>query len=145
MNYKHGLAHSRIDSIYKSMKDRCYNPNNKRYKSYGGRGIKICSLWLENKNAFFEWASSQGYDSNLPRGCQTLDRIDVNGDYSPENCRFISIEEQENNRTNNRRITYNGENHTVREWEKIKGFKRGTLHSRLSRMNVEKAMQNIPR
>lgn len=128
-----GMSHTRLDNVYKSMQARCYNQSNKRYKNYGGRGIKICDEWLNDKRKFFEWAKGQGYDDTLPRGQMTLDRIDVDKDYSPENCRFISIEEQENNRTNNRYITLNGETKTIREWEKEKGMKSGRLWARLNR------------
>lgn len=143
MNYKHGLSHTRIDSLYKSMKDRCYNPQNKRFKNYGGRGIKICSEWLDHKDSFFEWALNNGYNPEAPRGKSTIDRIDVNGDYSPTNCRFVDMVQQNNNRSNNHIISYNGEMHTIREWEKIKGFNSGTLWNRLMVLNwdIERALE----
>lgn len=137
-----GMSHTRIDAVYKSMKSRCYNPHDRRYKNYGGRGIKMCSTWLEDKSTFFKWAIEQGYDDSLPRGIQTLDRTNVNEDYSPNNCRFISIKEQENNRTNNRIITYKGESHTISEWAEITGIKAGTLHNRFAYLgwSAEKAL-----
>lgn len=142
MNKKHGLSHTRIDCVYKSMKARCYNASNSRYMNYGARGIKVCDEWLNNKNSFFEWAANNGYDPNALRGKNTLDRIDVNGDYCPENCRFVDMEIQNNNRRNNHLISYNGETHTIREWEKIKGINSGTLWNRIMILNwdVERAL-----
>ena len=142
MNYKHGLAHSRIDVVYKSMKDRCENPKNKSYKNYGARGITICDEWVSDKKAFFEWAYAHGYDDKAPRGKTTLDRIDVNGNYSPQNCRFISVKEQNNNRNSNIYITYKGERHTLSEWGNIKGISPGTIWNRLNILgwNIEKAL-----
>ena len=142
MNYKHGLSHSRIDSVYKTMIARCYNPSSKSYPNYGGRGIKVCDEWRNDKTKFFKWALETGYDSTLPRGKQTIERIDVNGDYSPQNCTWADYYQQANNRRSNRRITYNGETHTIKEWERLKGFHDGTLWNRLFVLgfSVEKAL-----
>lgn len=141
MNYKHGMAHSRIDSVYKTMIARCYNVNNDRYKNYGARGIKVCDEWRNDRTKFFEWALNNGYDATLPRGQQTIERIDRNGNYCPENCTFVDYVAQANNRSTNHFITYGNETHTIREWEKIKGINPGTLWSRLkSGWDVEKAL-----
>lgn len=142
MNYKHGLAHSRIDAVYKSMKDRCYNPNNKRYKNYGARGIVVCDEWLSDKSSFFKWAYEHGYDDKAPRGETTIDRIDVNGNYSPQNCRFISVKDQNNNRRTNILITYKGEKHTMSEWADIKNIPLRTLWNRINVLNwdIERAL-----
>lgn len=93
----HGLCYTRLHGVWASMKSRCYNPNNKRYKNYGGRGIKVCDEWQEFR-PFYNWAIANGYDENAPRGQYTIDRIDVNGDYEPHNCRWITIEEQQKNK-----------------------------------------------
>ena len=94
----HGLSHTRIDNIYKNMKLRCYYPKHNRYKNYGGRGICICDEWLNDKTLFFQWAFANGYSDEL-----TIDRIDVNKGYSPNNCRWVTQKEQQNNRSNNKR------------------------------------------
>ena len=135
-NYKHGLAHTRIDNIYKSMVDRCKNPHNISFKNYGARGIKVCEEWASDKTKFFEWAFQNGYESTL-----SIDRIDVTKGYSPQNCRWATLKEQANNKRNSRWITYNGEVHTLAEWSDICGIKIGTLWRRLKAgWSVEKAL-----
>lgn len=103
--------HSRLNRIYSHIKERCYKPYCKSYKYYGGRGIKMCEEWLNSYESFKEWALNNGYREDL-----TLDRIDVNGDYSPNNCRWVSMKVQQNNRTNNHFITYNGKTKTLTQW-----------------------------
>lgn len=108
---KHGWYGTRVYHIWRSVKDRCTNPNLKQYPLYGGRGIKMCDEWANDPNAFCEWAMANGYADNL-----TIDRIDVNGNYEPSNCRWITIEEQQVNKRNNRLLTYNGKTQCVAEW-----------------------------
>lgn len=104
--YKHGMSNTRLYMCYKLMKNRCYNSHNKRYKNYGGRGIEVCDEWLGNNGSinFIKWALENGYNDNL-----TLDRIDCDKGYSPENCRWATRKEQSNNLRNNRHFEYNGE------------------------------------
>lgn len=108
---KHGDARERLYCIYIGMKKRCYNPNNNAYKYYGGRGIKICDEWLENYLNFKSWALNNGYTEKL-----TIDRIDVNGDYEPSNCRWVTMKVQANNKTDSVYIDYNGKSQTLRQW-----------------------------
>ena len=133
------MARDRIQNIFLHMKDRCYNPNFRDYKNYGGRGITICEEWQtphswKGGRAFRKWALENGYSDNL-----TLDRIDVNKGYSPENCRWVSMKTQQNNKRNNRLITYNGKTQTIAKWCDELGIPFSTIKNRLNKqMPVEK-------
>lgn len=98
---------------------------------YGGRNIKICEEWANSYILFKEWALSNGYNDSL-----SIDRIDVNGDYSPENCRWADAILQANNRRNTLYIDFNGETHTVSEWAKIFGIKYHRLYARLFKLGI---------
>ena len=101
---KHGLHDSRIAIVWKNMISRCEKENDSGYKHYGGRGITVCEEWHDLK-AFAEWAYKNGYDENAPRGECTLERINVNGNYEPANCKWADIKEQNRNRTITVRVT----------------------------------------
>lgn len=94
----HGMAKSRLYEVWRGMKKRCGNPSHPHYKDYGGRGISVCDEWANDFYAFAAWALSHGYDENAPKGKCTLDRIDSDGNYCPENCRFADMVVQQNNR-----------------------------------------------
>ena len=96
------------------MKSRCYNKTDPTYKYYGARSITICQEWLDDFMNFYNWAMDNGYKENL-----TIDRIDVNGNYEPSNCRWTTNTEQQRNRTDNRYLTINGETHCLKEWCEI--------------------------
>lgn len=104
---KHGMFGTRIYNVWHTMKERCYVPTQTSYKNYGERGIKVCEEWQEFI-PFMEWSYANGYDENAKRGECTLDRIDPDGDYCPENCRWVSWDIQANNKTVNVYIEYQG-------------------------------------
>ena len=90
---KHGMWNTRLHRIWGAMKTRCHNPNCERFPDYGGRGIEVCEEWKNNFQAFYDWATANGYKDEL-----TIDRINVNGNYEPSNCRWATIKEQNNNK-----------------------------------------------
>lgn len=136
-NYKHGKcergSRDRLYSIWAKMKNRCLNPNDENYQYYGGKGINVCSEWADDYVTFEAWALSNGYDPNAERYKCTIDRIDSNKDYCPENCRWVDMTVQCNNRSVCRYITYNEETHTVSEWARLIGMDFHTLRDRLFR------------
>ena len=138
-NYKHGLSYTRQINIWRAMKNRCYNSKSEAYHNYGGRGITVCDEWLHDFKTFYDWAMANGYRDDL-----TIDRIDVNGNYEPSNCRWVNREQQANNQRGNHLVTYKGETHTIAEWARIKHINYGVLRQRLFRgWNIEKAL-NTP-
>lgn len=128
---KHGHVYEKLNHIWRCMKQRCKNPNNRTYPFYGGRGIKVCPEWDESYAAFREWAYSNGYFDTTDRSACTLDRIDPNGDYEPSNCRWVDMREQSNNRRSNHFVTYKGETHTIAEWSRIVGIRQETIYARI--------------
>ena len=97
-NTKHNLSRTRLYRVFSDMKSRCYNKNSKDYKNYGARGIKICDEWLNDFTAFNKWAYENGYDENAPKMACTIDRINNDLGYSPENCRWVDIATQNRNK-----------------------------------------------
>lgn len=129
----HGGKGSRLYEEWRHMKDRCYNPKHKSFAYYGGRGISVCTEWLNDFAIFRQWAVENGYDETAEYMKCTLDRKDVNGDYEPDNCRWVDMKAQCNNRRNNHLLKYNGETHTISEWSEITGIKHSTITKRLKR------------
>ena len=128
--------HRRIGNIFQGMKNRCYNENDKSYRWYGEKGIKICDEWLNNPLLFEKWSLNNGYQDNL-----TIDRIDENKDYSPGNCQWITLENNTKYKSTTSLIEINGEIHTGKDWARILGFG-------INRINIyvrEYGMENTKR
>jgi hypothetical protein len=145
----HNKSRTRLYKVWMDMRSRCAYKKGRDFKNYGERGITVCDEWCNDFMNFYEWAMANGYKENAPKGECTLDRIDVNGDYCPKNCRFVSAKTQANNRTNNKVIVYHNESHTLAEWSEILGVKYETLAARLNKYkwSVEQAFstKSLPR
>ncbi len=125
--YNHKIDdHRSLWSRWNGIKRRCTNENDERYPQYGGRGITICDEWLESFDNFAEWALSHGYAENL-----TLERIDVNGNYCPENCKWITLGEQALNKRETKWVDYRGEHIQLRVLCERLGITYDTVHDRL--------------
>lgn len=124
----HGLSGSRLHVIWVSMKQRCDNPQNQAYSRYGEREIAVCDEWKNDFQAFYDWAMTHGYESGL-----TIDRIDNNKGYSPQNCRWATSSEQARNRRSCHFITFGGETRTMIEWAEKTGLPLNVLYLRIVR------------
>jgi hypothetical protein len=133
---KHGLKHHPLYKAWVSARHRCHNPKDKSYRNYGGRGITVCPDWLDNPKAFVEWGENNGWR----RGLQ-LDRIDNDKGYCPENCRFVTPSENQNNRSCTAFIEIKGERVPLAVAARRHGIRADTLRSRIkSGWEVEKAL-----
>jgi predicted DNA-binding protein (UPF0251 family) len=121
----HEMYGTRLYRIWRGMIDRCENNNSKSYKWYGGRGIKVCDDW-HTPQKFFGWAFLNGYHANL-----TIDRINNDKGYCPDNCRWVNNFEQQRNRRNIKRLTFKEQTLTVQEWADLMGISKSTINSRL--------------
>lgn len=145
MNEGKWLSKERLYNIYRGMKSRCYYEKNNRFINYGGRGIKVCDEWKNNYLKFKEWALNNGYDETINKYECSLDRIDVNGDYEPSNCRWVSYKIQMNNKRNNRLINYNGRIETIANWSRITGISVGAILYRINHnWDVKKILELKP-
>lgn len=113
LKYKgtHNMTNTRLHRIWIKMKQRCSNPNEKAFRNYGGRGIKVCEEWVNDFVAFYDWAINNGYNDKLE-----IDRVNNDKDYSPDNCRWITHQEQQYNKRSNRLVEYNGETKPLKKW-----------------------------
>lgn len=118
----HGMTETRLYSVWCGIKNRCDNPNYKHFDRYGGRGISVCDEWRTSFDAFRTWAYANGYDPNLLGKEQSIDRIDLDGNYCPENCRWANQKEQVRNRKNAVSLVYMGETMNPYEFAKITGI-----------------------
>ena len=130
MYTKHNTK-NKLYAVWNSMKQRCNNHKSQKYKIYGARGIKVCNEWNESYDSFRKWALDSGYKEGL-----TLDRINVNGNYEPNNCRWVTYEVQNSNKSNNVWIEYKGEKHTATQWAKIYGYDVKVIYQKMERNGI---------
>lgn len=125
VNHKHKMTGSRLYHTWNQLKGRCYNKSNNCYYRYGGRGIQVCDEWRNDFESFYNWSIQNGYNENL-----TIDRINNNGNYEPNNCRWATNKTQCRNRRTNVIVHYGGRDITLIELSEIVGLKYTTLHAR---------------
>lgn len=130
----HMMSHTRLHNIWLTMRQRCEKPNCSTYYKYGAKGIKVCKEW-SNFETFKDWSYQHGYNDTL-----SIDRIDCKGDYEPSNCRWVTQKVQQNNRSNNVKITYKGKTQNLLEWSSETGIPRHILYDRYKhrKWNVER-------
>lgn len=124
----HGKSNNKLYHVWNGMKQRCYNNNDDFYYCYGGKGIYVCDEWKNSFQNFYDWAVSHGYNEGL-----TIDRIDSNGNYCPENCRWVNSSIQSRNRTDRKKYDYNGQELLLSEISEKTGIRIGTLWKRIQR------------
>ena len=124
----HGLSKSRLFRIWAGMISRCKNKTQSGYKNYGGRGISVCKEWNDSFSVFKDWAFAHGYNDNL-----TIERIDVNGNYCPENCKWITKAEQNNNTRQSHFVTIEGKTLTIKQWCDVYGISDKVVRCRIRR------------
>lgn len=123
---RNSIKKHKLYRVYWGMKQRCYCEEDRAYKWYGAKSVKICDEWLNSYESFYNWCMNNGYKEGL-----TIDRINCNGNYEPSNCRFITMQEQLNNTNRNRIFTYNGESLNIVQWSRKLGISQNTLYARL--------------
>ena len=137
--YKHGLSKNPLFYTWYRMVQRCHNPNHPAYPKYGAIGRTVCDEWRNDPQAFINWSESHGYKEGL-----SIDRIDNEKGYSPDNCRWADRIIQQNNTCRNHWITVNGETHTVSQWARMKGVRRYVILKRLKMGWSESEAVNTP-
>lgn len=136
-----GMSKTRIYQIYRHLINRCYREKDISYKNYGNKGIIVCDEWKNDFMSFYNWSMANGYANDL-----TIDRIDVNGNYEPSNCRWVNMAVQQNNRSNNRILEYKGQKKTITEWAKYCGLSYRNLYYRLNNgYTIEEAIEKPKR
>lgn len=137
-NTKHGKSNTKLHYIWRGMKQRCYNKNDKHYKYYGARDIAVCEEWKDDFMAFYEWAMNNGYKEGL-----SLDRINNDGNYEPNNCSWVTMKQQNRNTRHNKNYTINGETHCLKDWCTILKLKYSTVANRINLYNwsIERALE----
>lgn len=128
---KHGDCFARLYFVWLDMRARCNNPKDISYDNYGAKGVKVCEEWIHDYPSFKKWAMENGYNSKASRGECTLDRIDNTKGYSPQNCRWVNMKIQSNNKSTTKFLTVNGETHSYSEWAEITGIPRSRIYQRV--------------
>lgn len=139
----HNMTNTRLYKIYAGMKQRCLDKNSEEYHRYGGRGIVICQEWLDDFMNFYNWAIENNYDENANRGQCTIERIDNDGNYCPENCRWATQQEQAKNKSKPT-VEICGESHSLKEWSKITGLPIYTIRNRIRANWKDEEILSIP-
>ena len=117
VNKTHGMTNTPLYKTWKNIKTRCYNHKCQKYKNYGGKGISMCKEWLDDFMSFYKWSNENGYETGL-----TIDRIDVDGNYEPNNCRWVNWKTQQRNKSNNVYVEFNGKKVCLKEYAELKGI-----------------------
>lgn len=136
--FKHGLKRHPLYDVWGKMKARCFNAQDKDYVDYGARGISMDNNWALNFVQFYYWALENGYTKGME-----IDRENNDGNYCPDNCRFVTRSQNMRNTRRNNMVTYKGQTKCLAEWSDILGIKRYTLFGRISKLGwtVEKAFE----
>lgn len=134
---KHGKSRTKLYHVWAGMKNRCESENNRASKWYHDKGIKVCKEWMTFE-PFYKWATSNGYEPGL-----TIDRIDVNGNYEPSNCRWLTIQEQSFNTSRNIRLTHDGHTFCLQQWAKMLGVNKNTFwrYIRVKNMTIQDVIE----
>lgn len=126
MRFKHGGTNTRLFHVWSAMRARCYDVKNNRYPNYGARGIRVCRAWRNDFAAFRDWALAHGYTDEL-----TIDRLNLDGNYTPSNCRWATRQQQAYHTTKSRVLTFKGQAKCLAEWAAITGISYSTINTRL--------------
>lgn len=137
--FKHGLSKHKLFRTWTDMKNRCYFTKHNRFEHYGGKGIKVCDLWLESFLEFYWWGIKSGWEKGL-----SLDRIDNSKDYEPENCRWATVAQQNRNRTSNVKLEIDGITKILIEWEEYSGINSQAIKKRIKLGWTPKEAISIP-
>jgi len=133
----HGFSNTRLYHIYKGIKQRCHNENNPAYMYYGGKGVSICNEWNCDYLKFKEWSLNNNYDEFV-----SIDRINPDGNYCPENCRWVSMQKQQNNKLNSMFVTIGDDKLTIAEWADKSKTNKQTLYSKFYRLITQLGLEN---
>ena len=140
INFKNTWKNERLETIFRGMKDRCYSEKDKAYRWYGGKGIKICEEWLNDPMRFEDWAINNGYNDNL-----TIDRIEEDKNYCPENCRWILRKDNSKYKSTTSLINVDGEIHTGKDWARKLGLSENIINLYVRKYGLNNTIEFIKR